>query len=85
MQKLIVLVAADYINAKEVCNQLKNKTFKDTYSVREEFDILLKVEDEDEEVEQVLIYNIEDFVDGVNEQELEVLANYFMSVVNVEN
>ena len=84
MAKVLVLVTAEYDNAKEVCEQLKDKTFKDTYSAREEFDSLLEHDEEFGDIEEVLIYNVEDFVDGVNNQELDVLANYFMSVVNIE-
>lgn len=84
MKQLLVLVTAYYDNAKEVCEKLNKQTFKDTISVREEFDSLLETDEEFGDIEEVLIYNIEDFVDGVNNHELDVLANYFMSVVNVE-
>lgn len=84
MTQVLVLVTADYDNAKEVCEKLNKQTFKDTRSVREEFDSLLVSDEEFGDIEEVLIYNIEDFVGGVNNQELDVLANYFMSVVNIE-
>ena len=84
MTQVLVLVTADYDNAKEVCEELNKQTFKNTRSVREEFDSLLVSDEEFGDIEEVLIYNVEDFVDGVNNQELDVLANYFMSVINIE-
>lgn len=85
MKQLLVLVSVDYDNAREVCDKLNKKVFKDTHSVREEFHSLLESEPEFGDVEEVLIYSVEDFVDGVNDQELDNLINYFLSVVNVEN
>lgn len=84
MEQVLVLVTADYNNAREVCENLKGKTFKDTSSARETFESLLEYDEESGDIEEVLIYSIEDFVDGVNNQELDVLANYFISAVNIE-
>jgi hypothetical protein len=84
MKQVLVLVTAEYDNAKEVCEKLNKQTFKNTHSVREEFDFMLETDEEFGDIEEVLIYDIEDFVEGVNSQELDVLANYFMSVVNIE-
>lgn len=77
----IVLISVDHDSAREVCNFIENRTFKNY----DEFNKTLRTElDAELTSNLVLTFAISDFMEAVNDQELDVLTEYFMSYVQIE-
>jgi hypothetical protein len=83
MKTSIVLIPVYFSNARHVCNEIENQKFKTTTELREKLNSELVAPD-DEEPESPLIYDMTDFMEEVNDQQLDILTNYFMSYVQFE-
>jgi len=80
----IVLIPVKYDNARKNCELIENQKYKSTTELREYLkkELQLKVdEDEEEEEGDVLIYDLTDFMEAVNNQELDILSGYYISYV----
>lgn len=87
----VVLIPTNYSNARETCNLIENQKYGKTDDLRSFLKEKLSLSsNEDEEVtvdsdeNYVLIYNLSDFMEEVNDQQLDVLTNYFISYVQFE-
>lgn len=78
MKTKIVLIPVDYSNARKACEHLENSKYKNHKQLA--VDILGELDGEDE---GVLTYDMSNFMDAVNNQDLDVLTNYFISYVEV--
>ncbi len=86
MTTSIVLIPVSFDNARKVCNLIENQKYNNTTELRDFLKkelVRKKSEDEDEEAEneQPLIYDLTDFMEEVNDQNLDVMTNYFISYV----
>ncbi len=88
MTTSIVLIPVAFDNARKVCDLIENQKYNNTTELRDFLKkelVRKKSEDEDEdeetENEQPLIYDLTDFMEEVNDQNLDVMTNYFISYV----
>lgn len=79
MKTKIVLIPVDYHNARKVCERIENMKFKSSNQI-----VIHLLAELDGKNKGVLIYDISEFMDVVNNQELDILTEYFISYVNVE-
>ena len=82
MTTKIVLIPVDYYNSRKVCEIIDGQTFDTESTLTKKLKDSLDVP-EDEKVESPLIYGISEFVDAVNDQQLDVLSEYFIAHVIV--
>ena len=75
MKTYIVIISVDYNNARKVCEAIQEMKFDSVEAVREE----LKKSD----IEEARVCPISDYMDGVNNQELDTLTDSFISYVMV--
>lgn len=85
MTIVIVIISSYYLNAREVAREIKNKTFKTTTELRENVEGVLTVEEGEEVDAEVLIYDLDEFVEQVNDGSLDVLAGDYIANVQIEN
>lgn len=69
----VVLISVDEIDARKICERVENTTIKD-------FDNDPNFKDLDPNDYEV--YSLSDFMDMVNNQERDVLTNFFITFVN---
>ena len=76
----IVLIPVDYGSARKACEHIEDETFKTHAEIRTRI-----FEELGEEIPDagISIYNITDFMDAVNDEELDVFTEYFMSYVKI--
>ena len=81
MNTQIILIPVDYSNSRKVSENIENKTFEtQADAVKSVYKDLVG----DDEVKGiVLIFPITDFMDACNNQELDVLTNYFISYITI--
>lgn len=78
MDTRIVLISVDYHNARKVCELIQNQTYP-TFS-----HLVKDLTKELGNVDEVSVLPISDFMDSVNDQELDNLTEYFMSYVKID-
>ena len=79
METCIVLISVDYYNARKVCEAIENQKFDSRESIIETINKEL-----DDDVEGVVsIFRLSDFMDEVNNQELDNLTEYFISYIHI--
>ena len=76
MKTIIILISVDHDNARAVCNVIENKTYASFTELEEALKAF--------RITNKLIFNISDFMEAVNDQELYVLTEYFISYVKIE-
>jgi len=82
MEKIfVVIVPVDYGNSRKVCELIENMKFEGTAEIGK----FLAKEEVDGSLGDIMIYELSDFMDGVNNQELDVLTDSFISYVRVGN
>lgn len=89
MKTAIVLISAEHFsNSRKVCESIEKQVFTNSSELREKINAELET---DHTIEQrnllrnsILIYEISDFMDAVNNQELDVLTNHFLSYVQLK-
>jgi hypothetical protein len=81
MKTIIVVIPCKYTNARKVCESIQNGTYKTESKLIE----VLKSELEfEEEATKPMVLNMSDFMDLVNDQELDNLSDCFISYVTIE-
>ena len=74
----IILIPVSYSNSRKVCELIENQTFEtqgDTIRFAKKHLV------SSEEGGEVLIFTMSDFMDACNNQELDVLTEYFISYI----
>ena len=80
MEKIfVVIVPVDYPDSRKVCEFIENMKFEGTGEIGE----FLAKEGIDGGLGDIMIYDLSDFMDGVNNQELDTLTDSFISYVRV--
>ena len=75
MKTYILIISVDYHNARKVCEAIQEMKFDSVEAVREE----LKKSD----IDEAGVCPISEYMDGVNNQELDTLTDSFISYVFV--
>lgn len=85
MRTIIVLIPVDYTESRKTCERIENQKFENLTVLSKEIEKELGSIDADEqENTEVLFYDISEFMDEVNDQNLDVLTDFFISYVQIE-
>ena len=79
METRIVLISVDYVNARKTCEQIQNEKFDSRDIARKRIEELLN----EDEVGHISIFRLTDFMDEVNDQNLDNLTEYFISYIQI--
>jgi hypothetical protein len=79
METCIVLISVDYVNARKTCEQIQNEKFDSRDIARKRIKELLN----EDEVGHISIFRLTDFMDEVNDQNLDNLTEYFISYIQI--
>jgi hypothetical protein len=79
METCIVLISVDYDNARKTCEQIENEKFDSRENARRIIKELLN----EDEVGHISIFRLTDFIDEVNDQNLDNLTEYFISYIQI--
>lgn len=79
----IVLIPVDYHDSRKLCELIQNQSYPSSTELMKEINSHMG-EDADEFGQGVLIYSLDSFMDEVNDQILDVLTEYFMSYIKIE-
>ena len=74
MKTSIVLISVDFTNSRKVCEKIEGQSFD-----RRKLDDLMV----SEMITNYSVIPLSDFMDSVNNQELDDLTNYFMSYIKI--
>ena len=74
----VIIIPVDYIDSRKVCERIQNMKFNSTREISEEL-----TKQGIGGLGDVLILELSDFMDGVNNQELDTLTDSFISYVRV--
>ena len=78
METCVVLISVDFDNARKVCEAIENQKFDSRESARETIKEQLG-----DYKGFVSIFRLTDFMDEVNNQELDNLTEYFISYIQI--
>lgn len=78
MEQVIVIIPVGYHNSRKVCEAIENQKFDSTHKLLE---LLIK---EGINGSEVNILKMTDFMDSVNNQELDVLTDSFITYVQIK-
>ena len=81
MKTNIVIIPVFYSNARKVCELIQNGIYKTETKLIE---VLKKELEFEEEAIKPMVLNMSDFMDLVNDQELDNLTGSFISYVTIE-
>ncbi len=81
MKTFIILININHTNSRNACNAIENTTFANFEALEQ---ALVKNGIDEDEDYRTLKYEISDFMEAVNNQELDVLTEYFISYVKIE-
>lgn len=80
MEKIYVLIVpVEYNNSRKICEFLQNQKFKN----KDEFEITIKGYGLNGDYGDILMYNLSDYMDGVNNQELDILSDSFITYIQI--
>jgi hypothetical protein len=79
METCVVLISVDYDNARKTCEQIENENFDSRDIARKRIKELLN----EDEVGHISIFRLTDFMDEVNDQNLDNLTEYFISYIQI--
>lgn len=82
METIIVLISAEYSNARKVCELIENQKFNSYSNLRDLINKKLPVEEDDNNQPQ--FFSLFDFMDECNDGYVSI-ENSFISYVSVEN
>jgi len=82
MKKIIVVIPADFVNAKQIAKEIFNKTYADISNVKVALDMLLEKE-EGEKVDAPTIYTLDNFLMALNDQTVNIEHSY-VTKLNLE-
>ena len=74
----IIIIPASYDNSRNTCERYENRVFDSTTELRAEL-VIDGLSGDD-----VMVCNLSDFMDGVNNQEIDVLTDSFISYVRLK-
>ena len=74
MKTSIVLISVDFTNSRKVCEKIEGQSFD-----RRKLDDLMV----SEMITNYSVIPLSDFMDSVNNQDLDDLTNYFMSYIKI--
>jgi hypothetical protein len=78
----IILVPVNYHNARELCEYLQNQTFNSIDALMGE--VKTQMGDSFTEFgDRVMWYSLNNLMDDVNDQEFDIMTEYFMSYVTI--
>jgi hypothetical protein len=80
METCVVIISTAYDNARKVCNLIENQKFDSRENVRKMID---KELNEENVIAYVGIFRLTDFMEEVNDQNLDNLTGYFISYVQI--
>jgi hypothetical protein len=80
METHIVLLPVEYNNSRKVCEAIQNQKYK---TISEAL-VVITSKLEIESLSDILIYDMNTFMDAVNDQDLDVLTEFFMSYITIE-
>lgn len=75
MKTSIVLISVDFTNSRKVCEKIEGQSFD-----RRKLDDLMV----SEMITNYSVIPLSDFMDSVNNQDLDDLTNYFMSYIKIK-
>jgi len=78
METCMVLISIDYTNARKVCNNIENQKFDSRELARKTIREALNGGEG-----EIIITRLTDFMEYVNDQEIDNLGNYFISYVQI--
>ena len=76
METIVVLISTDEANSRKICENMENEKFD---SINDVWKYL-----KDKTENETLVYRMTDFMDAVNDQDMDILTEYFMSYVQVK-
>jgi hypothetical protein len=79
METCIVLIPVSYSNARKVCNSIEKQKFDGVDVARE----VIKKKLDDDYKGHVSIFLLTDFMEEMNDQNLDNLENYFISYIHI--
>lgn len=79
METLVVLISVDYFDSRKLCELMENQEFDTINDVFKYLNEKMSVKC------QAFVYRMTDFMEAVNDQELDNLSEFFMSYVKVKN
>lgn len=77
---VVVVIPCSFTNARKVCELIENQKFANSDELRE----TLTLQEKEIETENVLWYEISDFMDEVNNGDLEIFIHSFISYVWIQ-
>lgn len=78
----IIFVPVDYHNARKLCEYLQNQTFNSIDALMDE--VKTQMGDSFTEFgDRVMWYSLNNLMDDVNDQEFDIMTEYFMSYVTI--
>jgi hypothetical protein len=80
METYVVIISSAYDNARKVCNLIENQKFDSKDIARKMID---KELNEENVIAYVGIFHLTDFMEEVNDQNLDNLTNYFISYIQI--
>lgn len=82
MKQIIVVISADFVNAKQIAKEIFNKNYADISNVKVALEMLLEKE-EGEKVDAPTIYTVDNFLLALNDQAID-MENSFVTKLNLE-
>ena len=79
METCVVLISVINSNARKTCEQIQNEKFDSRDIARKRIKELLN----EDEVGHISIFRLTDFIDEVNDQNLDNLTEYFISYIQI--
>lgn len=79
----IVLIPVDYHASRKLCELIQNQSYSSITELMKEINSHMG-EDADELGQGVLIYPLDSFMEDVNDQFIDVLTEYFISYIKIE-
>ena len=84
MKTFIVLIPVVYFDSRKTCEAIENQTYKDVPALLKEVHEKLERGGKEGKDEDVLVYELSEFMDEVNNQELDNLGNYFIGYAHLK-
>ena len=83
---VMVLIPTIYTDSRKTCEFIQNTEFRNTTELREHIEGYVGRENfDEEESNEILFFDLNDFMDEVNDQNIDNLTNYFISYVTIKN
>ena len=80
MKERIVLIPADYENAKQIAHEINNKSYRDAIDLHTNLSKSLQATEDDETPSEPVIYTIDNFILSINDDTIG-LDGYFVAKI----